>query len=89
MGKAVEIPEELYEALTERAAREGVSLVELVSRELTIVEENERAKDALLDRIRHRPPVALGISAAELIREGREEREQQLTERWSSSTPRH
>jgi len=80
MAKTVAIPDELHDTLATLAAREGLSVDALVERALEVV--------AVLDRVRSRPPVNLGISAAELIREGREERDRQLMERWSSSTPR-
>ncbi|HEV7240793.1 MAG TPA: toxin-antitoxin system HicB family antitoxin [Thermoanaerobaculia bacterium] len=87
MAKTVEIPDELHDALVARAEEEGLSLSDYVVRELESTEQTGVAAD-LLERIRSRPPVDLKITAAELIREGREERDRELTDRWSSSTPR-
>lgn len=88
MAKTVEIPDELHDALADRAQKEGVTLPAFVERELRELVESGRAKDALLERIRSRSAVDLGISAADLIREGREERDRELSDRWLSSTPR-
>lgn len=84
MGKVVEIPEALHDALSLRAAGEGLSLSEYLVRELDPLAKEPKAK--LLERIRGRQPVDLGMSAADLIRDGREERDRELTARWSSST---
>lgn len=88
MAKTVEIPDELHEALEARARVRGISLNEYIAHELDAQAGGKGAVADLLDRIRSRPPVDLGISAADLIREGREERDRQLTDKWLSSTPR-
>jgi hypothetical protein len=88
MGKIVEIPEVLHDVLTARAAIAGLSLSEYLARELDVDAGHGRAKAEVLERIRSRPPVDLGITTADLVREGREERDRKLTDRWSSSMPR-
>lgn len=88
MAKTVEIPDELHEALEMRARARGISLNEYIAHELDSRSNGKRAVADLLERIRSRPPVDLGVSAADLIREGREERARQLTDKWLSSTPR-
>lgn len=87
MAKTVEIPDELHDALAERAEEEGLSVSAYITRELGNA-DHTMAMARLLERIRRREPVDLGISAADLIREGREERVRELTDRWLSSTPR-
>lgn len=84
MGKVVEIPEALHDALSARAAGEGLSLSEYLVRELDVYAKGPKAQ--VLERIRSRRPVDLGITAADLIREGREERDRELTDTWSSLT---
>lgn len=88
MAKLVELslPDEMHEALTERAAKEGVSVGDLVVREL---EHLVRSGDvtALLQQILSREPIDLELPAADLVREGRDERAVELADRWSS-TPR-
>lgn len=88
MAKTVEIPDELHDELASMAADEGMPLDAFIARKLMAVTQREKETEELLERIRSRPRVDLGISAADLIREGREERGRQLTERWLSSTPR-
>lgn len=79
MGKTVEIPDHLHEALVSRARMEGVSVTELVSRELEKQVTQELSPDELLERLRRIPPLDLGnLTSADLIREGREERTDQI-----------
>ncbi|MCU1244537.1 MAG: hypothetical protein JWN02_447 [Acidobacteria bacterium] len=85
MSKTLEIPDALYEALEKRAASEDLTLSDLAVRSLERELGTERptsARDALDElraRLRARPPIELKNStAAELLREGREEREEQL-----------
>ena len=60
------VPEELYQALKTRAARERLSVAEYV---LDILERRQ-----FRERLKSRPRVTLGVSAAELVREGRDSR---------------
>ncbi|MCP9490081.1 MAG: hypothetical protein MSC31_09430 [Solirubrobacteraceae bacterium MAG38_C4-C5] len=64
------VPEDLHRALKARAAREGVTMSDLVLGELPRL-AHKPSPQQLLDRIRQRTPVG-GPSAAELIRAERE-----------------
>lgn len=64
----------------------GISVGEYVVHLLDIPVP-KRTPPEVLERIRSRTAVDVGISAADLIRAGREERMQQLDEPWWSSTP--
>ncbi len=74
-----EIPEERHEELKRRAAAEGLSVSELLLREseriATPVSDTE-----LFERLKNLPRIDLGMSGAEVVREGREERMQYLDE---------
>jgi len=82
MAKTIEIPavpDELHDALSARAEKEGVSIAELILRGLEKQVSNEMTPDELLARLRRIPPVKLtDVSTADLIREGREERTDQI-----------
>lgn len=84
MAKTLEItsvPDELHDALVTRAAKEGVSVSELVVRELEkhVEVTKELSPDELLERLRRIPPVHLtDTTIVDLIREGREERTDQI-----------
>ncbi len=82
MGKMVQIrnvPDKLHRTLKARAAQAGMSLSEYLLRELKKVGDKPSVEE-LLERIRSRPPIEPGVSSAEIIREGREERMRQLDE---------
>jgi negative regulator of replication initiation len=85
MGKTVEIPDELHALLEEQARPTGLSVSAYLAHVLALKVQT-RTPPEVLDRIRSRPRVNLGIDAADLINEGREERTQQLIEPWLSST---
>lgn len=70
------VPDDLHRALKERAAREGTTMSELVLRELPRL-AYKPSPEELMARVRAREPVG-GPPAADLIRAGRAEREQQL-----------
>ena len=79
MAKTVEIPDELHEAVEKRAREEGVSVAQFISRELEKRTRVGLTPDELRDRLRQIPPLDLGnLTAADLIREGREERTDQI-----------
>jgi hypothetical protein len=85
MAKTVELSltDEMHDALTKRAVKEGVSVGDLVVRELEhLVQPSDVS--AVLQRILSRDPVNLGVPAADLVREGRDERAAELSDRWSS-----
>jgi antitoxin FitA len=66
------VPDELHRSLKERAAREGTTMSDLILNELPRLARRPSPQQ-LLERIRRRAPVG-GPSAAELIREEREQR---------------
>lgn len=66
------IPDDLHRSLKERAAREGTTMSDLVLRELPRL-AHRPSPQQVLDRIRHRTPVA-GAPAAELIGRERDRR---------------
>lgn len=72
MAKTVELSlrDEMHDALTERAAKEGVTVGDLVVRELEhLVQPSDFS--AVLQQILSRDPVNLDVPAADLVREGR------------------
>jgi antitoxin FitA len=81
MAKTVQIrdmPDKLHRTLKARAAAAGMTLSEYLVWELkraTVFPTEEE----LWERIRGRTPVK-GVSGAELVREGREERDRQIDE---------
>ncbi len=60
------VPEELYQALEKRAAAERLSVADYV---LDIL-----ARRRFRERLQSRPRVELSVSAADLVREGRDSR---------------
>lgn len=88
MGKVVELPEAVHDALTARAAIAGLSLPEYLARELDADRAYGQTKAEVIERIRSRPRVDLVVTTADLVREAREEHDREILVRWSSSTPR-
>jgi len=82
MAKTLEIenvPDALHEALVARAEQDGLSVSAYVLRELQKPVVAEIQPDDLLARLQRLPRVDLGgLTAADLIREGREERMEQV-----------
>ena len=82
MSKMIQVrnvPDRLHRELMRRARKRGQTLTDYIQQIL----EREVARppaEEVFDWIESRTPVKLGASPAELIREGREEREA----RWSS-----
>jgi hypothetical protein len=74
------VPDELHQALKIRAAKEGISMSELILRELPRIAHRPTLEDVLA-RIRARGPAKGVPSGAELVRAAREEREAQLDAR--------
>jgi hypothetical protein len=68
MAKTVEIPDELHEALAARAKAEGVSVPDIVARELGVIGP-KRQLDEIIDEVLAQPRVHLGSSTADIIRE--------------------
>jgi hypothetical protein len=81
MAKTIEIPnvpDDMHEALVSRAEEAGLSVADFVLRELSAVTMKPSA-EALRARLRGRTRIDLGPSgAADLVREGRDERTQQI-----------
>lgn len=72
------MPEERYQTLKTRAAQAGLSLPEYLMVELrkSVARPTE---EELWQRIRARTPIH-GVSGADLVRAGREERERRIAE---------
>jgi len=81
------VPEDVHRTLKARAAKEGMSLSEYLRREVL----DNAARPTLAEltaRIRSRPMVRMDVPAADLIREGREERDRQLDDARHGRVPR-
>jgi hypothetical protein len=77
MSKMIQVrnvPERLHKELVRRATKRGLTLTGYVE-EILEREVSRPPADEVFERIRRRPVVDLGITAAELIREERRERE--------------
>lgn len=72
------VPDRVHAALTRRAAAAGLSLSDYVLRELELVALRDANHKALL-RLAVLPPVA--ASGADAVRQVRDERDAELTER--------
>lgn len=80
MGKMVQIrnmPEKMHRTLKSRAAQAGMSLSGYLLRELK-KSADRPTEEELLERMKKRQRVLLEIDAAELVREGRQERDAQV-----------
>lgn len=67
------VPDSLHRKLKARAALEGISLSDLVLKEMEHIAERPTMKE-LLERIASRTPVKYKISPAEILRQERENR---------------
>lgn len=74
-----DLPDEVHERLTERAAKEGRSLSELV-REVLTESAAQPTLAEMMERIAKRGPLGATMSGAEAVRLGREEREAEIDE---------
>ena len=74
------VPEDVHRTLKARAARQGMSLSEFLLAEITELARLPTLEEHVA-RVRSRPMVHMEVSAAELIREAREEREHELDAR--------
>lgn len=74
------VPDGVHRTLKARAAQKGMSLSEFLLAEVTDLAAQPSLEEAVA-RIRSRPMIHSEISSAELIREGRAERERQLDAR--------
>jgi len=79
------VPDETHRLLKARAALAGVSMSHFVLREIErIVRRPSRSE--ILAAIRREPPLTLAERPADVVREGRAEREGQMDE-WLSTLP--
>ena len=67
------VPDSLHRKLKARAAMEGISLSDLVLKEMEHIAERPTMKE-LFERIASRTPVKYKISPAEILRQERENR---------------
>jgi plasmid stability protein len=74
------VPEDVHRTLKARAAKRGMSLSEFLLAEVTELARLPTLEEHVA-RVRSRPMVDLGASAADLIRDAREERERELDAR--------
>jgi antitoxin FitA len=68
-----DVPESLHRTLKMRAAREGMSLSDFIKRELQRIADRPTLQE-WLDRTSQAKPIRSGQSAAQIIRELRDER---------------
>jgi plasmid stability protein len=68
-----DVPDSVHATLKSRAAREGISLSDFIKRELKHIAERPTMQE-WLDRTRMAKPIPSSKSAAQIIRELRDER---------------
>jgi antitoxin FitA len=71
------VPEEVHRTLKAQAARQGMSLSEYLLRDVVELASRPTLEE-MVERVRSRPLVRTTVSAAELVREAREERGREL-----------
>lgn len=71
------VPDDVHRTLKARAAREGQSLSEYLLRELEAIAEKPTMEE-LIERMRALERLSSDVSAVEVVRAGREEREREL-----------
>jgi antitoxin FitA len=74
------VPDDVRRTLEERAARERMSLSDYLLRDLVEL-ASQPALEETVERVRRRPMVRSRSSAAELIRDARDERVRELDDR--------
>ena len=74
------VPEDVHRTLKARAAKAGMSLSDYLLRELTLLARRPTWEE-IFEEIDRDGPALEGVDAAELIREGREERDRELMAR--------
>jgi antitoxin FitA len=74
------VPVEMHSELRRRADQEGMTIRDYV---LKLIERDQRvpSRRDWLERVSELEPVAVSRSAVEMVREGREERDRELTGR--------
>ena len=80
------VPPMMYEELRRRAAEEGSTIRDYV---LKLIARDQRlpSKKAWLDRVALLEPVGVSRSAAEMVREARDERDRELVARTDVTAP--
>lgn len=73
------VPDKLHRRLKEQAASLGLSLSDYLIREAERIAERPTPEE-FLAKLRSLPPIDLDVSAADVIREAREEREREIFE---------
>jgi plasmid stability protein len=71
------VPDKVHQILRIRAIEAGMSLSEYLLREITRVAEMPTKKE-LIERLRKLPRVEVSEDAADIIRQAREERDEQI-----------
>ena len=74
------VPEDVHRTLKARAAKQGRSLSEYLLAEVSELARLPTLEEHV-ERVRSRPMADLGTSAADLVREAREERQRELDAR--------
>ena len=80
------VPSELHRKLKARAAMAGQSLSDYLLAEIRR-SGDVPSREEIVERLRRLPRVDIGESAAQVIRAGRREREEQLAKSVSASRP--
>jgi antitoxin FitA len=80
------VPEDVHARLKARAAAAGMSLSDYLLREITFLASRPTWQE-IFDETDRENPVATGIDWAEAVREGREERDRELMERFTRDDP--
>lgn len=78
------VPEAVHRKLKKQAAEEGLSLSAYLLQQVEIIAQRPTMKD-IVAQLEALPPLPMPESAAELVRAGRDERDQQL---WKAITGR-
>jgi antitoxin FitA len=81
------VPEDVHRRLKERAKREGMSLSDYLLQEVTLLSTQLSWEEVFEEIDRHGPAIDGDLDTAELIRQGREERERELEARTMRGFP--
>jgi antitoxin FitA len=83
------VPEDVHRRLKQQAAREGMPLSDYLRRELTDLSHQLSWEELFeqMDRDAWRFEGLTDVDSAELIRQGREERDRELMERFEEDEP--
>jgi antitoxin FitA len=81
------VPEDVHRTLTARAKRAGMSLSDYLLQEVTML-SRQMSWEELFDKVDEEEPAPTGIDWAAAIREGREERDRELSGELAPDDPR-